>query len=295
MRYERWMALARRQGGLVHRRQCRALGLTDRQLHRLAVQGCLNPLGHGVLRVAGAPATDLTTMWHCVLATRGVLVAGSAAYLWGMIEQPPGTVQVAIRHDRRVTAPTGCRIRRVGLAAGDCDRRYGLPVTGQVRSALDLIADSGPVEATTFADRAVSQGWLSLPDLERRLQRPLPGNGTLRRVIRTLATGAEAESERRLHRLLHAHGITGWTANHQVRAAGVLVARLDVAFVSARIAIEVDGFAYHRDRDRFQRDRTRQNELVNLGWTVLRFTWQDITADPDRVIATVRLALRRAA
>ena len=289
------MAVARRQGGLVHRRQCRALGLTDRQLHRLVTQGCLNTLGHGVLRVTGAPATDLTAMWHGVLATRGVLVAGSAAYLWGMIDQPPGTVQLAIAHHRRVIAPPGCRIRRTGLAAGEPDRRYGLPVTGRVRSALDHLADSELIEATAFADRAVSQGWLSIPDLEHRLRRPLPGNGTVRKVMRTLATGAEAESERRLHRLLRAHGITGWTANHQVRVAGVLVARLDIAFVSARIAIEVDGFAYHRDRSRFQRDRTRQNELVNLGWTVLRFTWQDITADPERVVATVRVALQRAA
>src|SRR4029079_2234357 len=114
-----------------------------------------------------------------------------------------------------------------------------------------------------------------------RLLAPLPGNVRIRRVIRTLTDGAEAESERRLHRLLRQHGITGWTANHPVLVGGALVARLDVAFLAQRIAIEVDGFAYHRDRNRFQRDRTRQNALVNLGWTILRFTWQDITAHPD--------------
>jgi very-short-patch-repair endonuclease len=289
------MAAARRQGGLVHRRQCRALGLTDRQIHRLVTQGCLDIVGHGVLRVTGAPATEFTAMWHGVLATRGVLVAGTAAYLWRMIDRPPDAVQIAIQHDRRLIAPAGCRIRRAGLTAGEQDRRYGLPVTSRVRSALDHLAESDLVEATTFADRAISQGWLGIPDLERRLQRPLSGNSKLRKVMRTLVTGAEAESERRLHRLLRAHGITGWTANHPVRVAGALVARLDIAFVSARIAIEVDGFAYHHDRQRFQRDRTRQNELVNLGWTVYRFTWQDITAHPERVIATVRIALSRAA
>jgi very-short-patch-repair endonuclease len=114
-------------------------------------------------------------------------------------------------------------------------------------------------------------------------------------VIRTLTDGAAAESERRLHRLLRTHGITGWMANYPVFVRGALIARLDVAFLAQRLAIEVDGFAYHRDRNRFQRDRTRQNALVNLGWTVLRFTWQDITTRPDLLIATVRSALGRAA
>ena len=36
-------------------------------------------------------------------------------------------------------------------------------------------------------------------------------------------------------------------------------------------AIEVDGMAHHVDVDRFRRDRRRQNALVALGWTVLRF------------------------
>jgi very-short-patch-repair endonuclease len=39
------------------------------------------------------------------------------------------------------------------------------------------------------------------------------------------------------------------------------------------VAVEIDGFAFHHAPDRFQRDRTRQNALVGLGWTVLRFTW----------------------
>jgi very-short-patch-repair endonuclease len=212
-----------------------------------------------------------------------------------MIEEPPKVVQIAIPRQRRLTSPPGARIRRVELVNGDLTRRYGLPVTGRVRSGLDLLTDLDIVEATRFADRAVSQGWLTIADLRHRLAAPLPGNVRIRRVLRTLTDGAEAESERRLHRLLRTHGITGWTVNYPVVVRGALVARLDVAFIAQRIAIEVDGFAYHADRSRFQRDRTRQNALVNLGWTVLRFTWQDITTRADLLIATVRSALSRAA
>ncbi len=69
---------------------------------------------------------------------------------------------------------------------------------------------------------------------------------------------------------------------------GELIAVVDVALIASRIAIEVDGMAYHVDVDRFRRDRSRQNDLVALGWTVLRFTWADLTERPGYVIAMIR-------
>jgi very-short-patch-repair endonuclease len=293
--YQPWMAVARRQGGVLSRAQCRAAGLSARQVDGLLRQGALQRMGSGVLRLSGAPFSEDTRHWHAVLATGGVLIAGSAAFLWQLIDRPPAQVQVAIGSQRRVDGPAGVRVRRLDISGAELTTRFRLPVTTRARSAVDYLADCAFTEAMPFADRALAQGWLTMQDLHQRLRRPVTGNARVRQVIRTLTAGAEAESERRLHRLLRAHGITGWTANHPVRQGGRLIARVDIAFPAQRLVIEVDGLAYHSDRSRFQRDRTRQNELVNLGWTVLRFTWQDITADPDRVIATVRLALHRIA
>jgi very-short-patch-repair endonuclease len=42
---------------------------------------------------------------------------------------------------------------------------------------------------------------------------------------------------------------------------------------------------------RFRRDRQRQNTLILDGWTVLRFTWQDLIQRPAKVIADIRTAL----
>ena len=41
----------------------------------------------------------------------------------------------------------------------------------------------------------------------------------------------------------------------------------------------------------FQNDRKRQNWLALRGWQVLRFTWLDITQNPDRVLAEIRAAI----
>ena len=80
-------------------------------------------------------------------------------------------------------------------------------------------------------------------------------------------------------------GITGWKANQPV--AGYEV---DFVFTASKVAIEIDGFAFHSDADDFQHDRVRQNRLILLGWQVLRFTWLDLTEYPERVIAEVRRA-----
>jgi very-short-patch-repair endonuclease len=46
--------------------------------------------------------------------------------------------------------------------------------------------------------------------------------------------------------------------------------------------------AYHVDVDRFRRDRSRQNALVTAGWTILRFTWADLTERPGYVVSAIQ-------
>ena len=70
---------------------------------------------------------------------------------------------------------------------------------------------------------------------------------------------------------------------------------IDVAFPAAMLAVEIDGFAYHRDATAFQHDRTRRNTLIAKGWTVLNFTWSDLVERPDYVISSIEAALEAAA
>ena len=79
-----------------------------------------------------------------------------------------------------------------------------------------------------------------------------------------------------------------WVPNYVVRDEhGQVLAEIDFADPELKIAIEVDGRAFHSDRRSFERDRVRQNMLVIEGWVVLRFTWERIVSDPDGVIAEV--------
>lgn len=185
---------------------------------------------------------------------------------------------------------------RVFVPSERIEHRDGLPLTSRSWTLLDLLGRLPSDDACRLADRALQRGWLSRSDLERRL-RDFPGrtgNRQLRMITARSADGAAAESERMLHRLLRRAGIAGWRANHPIWRDGELIAVTDVAVLPARLAIEVDGWAFHSDVDRFQRDRHRQNALQALGWTVLRFTWADLSQRPAYVLATIRGQLARA-
>jgi very-short-patch-repair endonuclease len=75
--------------------------------------------------------------------------------------------------------------------------------------------------------------------------------------------------------------------------SGGFVARVDFAYPEMNVVIELDGFAYHSYKTDFQRDRTRQNLLMNLGYTVLRFTYWDVLAGSDYVVDTLATLLSK--
>jgi very-short-patch-repair endonuclease len=70
------------------------------------------------------------------------------------------------------------------------------------------------------------------------------------------------------------------------------VCRADFAYPDLRLLIEVDGRSYHSDTVAFQRDRDKQNRTQELGWRTLRFTWNDVSREPDRLVATLSSFLR---
>ncbi len=72
---------------------------------------------------------------------------------------------------------------------------------------------------------------------------------------------------------------------------GGRIGRVDFAWPSARLVVEVDGFAFHADRESYREDRRRSNALQRAGWVVLRFSWEDVVHTPQLVVAAVREVL----
>ncbi|MDT4939417.1 MAG: hypothetical protein QOG80_3088 [Pseudonocardiales bacterium] len=242
----------------------------------------------------GAPVTYLAELWIAVLATDGVLGFATAAHLWGMDDRP-SRIDVIVGRDRRVVGLPNIRRHHVVIPANAVTSIDDLPTTTRSWSLVDHVGRLPVSVGLRLVDRGLQRNWLTRSDLSQRLH-DYPGrqgNRALRIILTFTSDGAAAASERALHRILRRGRIGGWRPNHQVHLDGRVVAIVDVAIPVARLAIEVDGFAYHSDVDRFQRDRQRQNTLVALGWTVLRFTWYDLVERPSYVLATIRRQLAR--
>ncbi len=68
---------------------------------------------------------------------------------------------------------------------------------------------------------------------------------------------------------------------------------VDFLWKARRVIVEVDGYATHGTRAAFERDRARDIELRLAGFTVLRFTYRQVTERPAWVAAQVKRALTR--
>lgn len=289
----RWWELARAQDGAISHAQLLSGGCSAASVSRMARAGELTRLARGVYLAGGAPLSWRARLWAALLATDGVLVGPTAGKLWGVFDPDEDDIYVAVARSRHITTPGGVRLQRTDLPRTAVRSRAGLPVTSRPWTVLDLLAALPWPAASRLADRALQRGWIASADCARRLSEfpDRPGNRQLRRVAAQLGDGAAAQSERVLHQLLRRAGITGWVPNYQVWAEGELVGVVDVALPERGLAIEIDGMAYHVDVDRFRGDRARQNALVALGWTVLRFTWADLVERPGYVVAAIsRLA-----
>lgn len=59
------------------------------------------------------------------------------------------------------------------------------------------------------------------------------------------------------------------------------------------IAIELDGFAYHSDRNAFTYDRMRQNDLQSAGFKVLRFSYDSVRLHTRRCVEQLQALMRQ--
>ncbi|SDB86547.1 Protein of unknown function [Raineyella antarctica] len=120
--------------------------------------------------------------------------------------------------------------------------------------------------------------------------RHFPDHGERTRLLGDLQRCPWSVLELEPHRLLLAHGITGWSANHPVLLHGRQLF-VDIAFPGAKVAVEADGRAHHSDGSAFESDRVRWNLLSADGWIVLRVTWDAVMNRPEVVVQQVRDAL----
>lgn len=278
----------REQDGVITLLQAERAGLSEHAVLRRHRSGQWRRCGPGVYFVNDRPFTDNARIRAAVWSYGANAVASGIAAAWwhGLTRFAPEIVEVTVPRDSNGRCRDGSRVRRRNLKAVDVVERRRLRVTEM---------------GLTIVEAAVRQrGAAKIMDsaLQRRIDlralwhahlrnKGRYGSPAARRLLQLAEDGAHSEAERLLIRLLKVARITGWRANYP--SAGY---RIDVAFPKQMVAIETDGLAFHSDSDDFHTDRVRQNAIALAGWQVLRFTWLDLTAYPERVIAEIKRAIR---
>lgn len=267
-------------------RRSAARALTDGSWQRV-LRGTYAPTGELDLAVR-ARACQLLLPPHALIADRCML------WLLGVDVLPPGPphLEVVVPRGAVVPARDGVLARTAEVAAEDRECHEGLWHLRPARAAADLLRQLPPVEKVVVADAVRHAGLVTAEAMADELvvHHGLRGVRGARVALDSSDARAESPPETRLRVALVLAGLHP-VPQHEVHVGGRFVARVDLAFPTARVAVEYDGRAVHERADVFVNDRRRHNELVAAGWTVLRFTADDLRWGAARAVQVVLGAL----
>lgn len=288
--------LAARQHGVLSLGQLRAFGLSSSSVRGRVAAGRLHRVHRGVYSLGHRLLSD-RGLWMAATLACGdgtALSHRSAAALWGI--RPTARAAIDVLSPRRSGRTlAGIDVHRATtLAATDVATREAIPCTTVARTLLDLATVIDSRALARACERAEALEVLDLEAVEDLLARSArrPGVPALRAVVgndRPLEF-TRSELERRFLALCERSGLPRPRVNVWIPLEGDGV-EADFVWDRERLIVEVDGYAAHRTRPAFERDRVRDQRLMLAGWRVVRVTWRQIVRDPRGVAATIATLL----
>jgi hypothetical protein len=268
----------------------RAAGVTSWQLRRHHWR----PVLHGV-RAWHEDAVDrglLVRSAALTLPPGGAIGGRTACWLYGVdVLGRDAPVDVVLPRDTPYAPRRGLRVRRALLASADLMEIDGVPATTPVRTAFDLARLEPLADGVTCLDAMTSAGLVTVAEVEAYAVGCRGWRGVRRcaEALTHVDPAAESPMESRLRIALVLGGLPRPVVNQPLYAAsGAFLARPDLRI--EHVLIEFDG-SVHRAADVFVRDLRRQNRLVEAGFTVLRYTADDVLRRPGYVVDQVRRAI----
>lgn len=289
-------AIAACQHGVVTRSQLLDAGVPLHVIEYRVKTGRLHGLHRGVYRV-GPLAAGREREMAAVLASgeTAVLSHRSAAVMWRLL---PGStdapVEVTVRGGFRAPGAHVHVHRSAILQDDETMVLEGIPITNAARTILDLAGCVGPRELEQALARAERNHLLEhhqLMDLVGRHSRRA-GTRTLRALLAHAREPAltRSEAEARFLTLVRRARLLDPEANALVNGYEV-----DFLWRTRRLIVEVDGFAFHSSATAFEQDRGRDAALAAAGFRVIRFTWHQLTREPEVLLVHLAQALAAAA
>jgi hypothetical protein len=250
---------------------------------------------HGVYADPGLPLDHrLRCRAVALLLPLGTAVGGHSAAAWYGAPFAGAHDPVTVLRPASVEwkGPREARVHRTDLAVADVVDRDGVPVTSAIRTAWDLAALEPLGTAVAALDAMVRAGAVTLDDLGTMVADGSGRRGVtrVRRAVPLVDPRAESAPESRV-RVACVMAGRAPVPQYEVRADGVFMARVDLAFPEALLAVEYEG-AYHFEGTQIIRDDERIARLHAAGWRVIRLSAADLR-DLDDVVRRIEVELAR--
>jgi very-short-patch-repair endonuclease len=294
--------LAARQHGLVTHRQLRRLGLSDSAIKHRVATGRLHRLHVGVFSVGHDLLSDRAVLLAAVMACgrNSALSHLHAAHVFGLL---PRWTDLELR-PTHVTIPRDCArgrrpgilVHRAALPAAEITIQEGIPITTPARTILDCGAITDDRTLELIVDQAITDEATSITELHAIVRRHehTPGAAALSHLL-AAAERFDSVSDSRLAeafvKLVRDARLPEPVLNHRIGQM-----RVDAGWPAERVAVELDGYRWHRTRARQETDRRREAALRRFGWLPVRFSYRQVFNTPVAVAADIAavLAGRRA-
>lgn len=273
-------------------------GMSRSAWYRAIEAGTLIQVHPHVARLPGTADTPEQRILAGVAAvgTDGLASHRSAARLWGIPRADADPVDVIDARNGTQAQLDGVVVHRpVDRRRLAPQRRFGIPCTNVLRTLADL----GAVDPTGVIDGVGHAIALRLADLNAleatardHARQGRPGIPALRHAIDHWSIDtkpADSILEAAMARLVRRHGLAPVEFHPVIEGYEV-----DFRVQDTPVILECDGWTHHGlDRRGFERDRTRDADLVAAGWIVVRFTYRAITVRPSAVARRIRAATDR--
>lgn len=295
--------VAARQHGVISVDQLHRAGFTKHDvLHRVRT-GRLHRIHRGVYAV-GHPAISREGRWMAAVLACGQATATpkgaeidldlerretvldrwgatvshrSAAVLWGLLPMTNAPVDVSVPGGGGRARRRGIRLHRSStLSPAAVILQQGIPVTTPARTVSDL-------QRTVSTGRR--RGLISAKELRRAIRQA----DVLGLPLGDQVGGDRSRSdlERDFLRLCRRHRLPAPRVNTRVGPDLV-----DFLWPDRRLAVETDGYRYHRGRIAFEDDRERDLRLRAAGYDVMRISEKQVDEEPEQIAEVLTAALR---
>jgi hypothetical protein len=283
---------ARQAHGLVSRSRLLDLGASHHEIVRRIETRRLDQVHPGVYYVDAVARTWRTDVLAAVMAAGPGALAShrTAARLWQLDSIFGNVIEVTVPFNEEPD-PHGVIVHRT-RRANDGSEVEGIPVTSPAKTLLDL-AWMMPLRTMVKAGRSAVRRQLTTPsDMDQTVRlfggRGVAGTRKFRLVVGFVADDRSGSvSEIDLKHIVFDAPVPTPVQQLRVRLLDSSNAYPDFAWPDRMRIVEVDGFEAHGTPEQLQKDLSRQNQLMELGWEIRRFTATEIRDDPQRVRSEV--------